>query len=288
MSDDLERTLHESLSRHAAQLGRPAGEIDDIYRRVTHRRQRRRAVAGVGSLAIVAVGVLGIATLGRNDGRPPAAGTPDGGAWACTGYVGGDGAVTYYTDCQMVDQVPVTTSCWIPSTAPATLVGTAVGSPENVIAEACAVQMPTIDTAPPLGKCERPGIEPAPTTGVPMTTMPSSTTTTSPSPETTAPSPETTTTVTVACDYQVQMYEVRPGDGVYSIAALFAIDPQMLADYNSWPEGIDHPLLVGDVILIPPGDPARMETYITDTTAVGTQPPATTSPPPTAPVTTDP
>ena len=279
MSDDLERTLHESLSRHAAQLGRPAGEIDDIYRRVTHRRQRRRAVAGVGSLAIVAVGVVGIATLGRNDGRPPAAGTPDGGAWACTGYIGGDGAVTYYADCQMVDQVPVTTSCWTPSTAPATLADPTVGSPANVIAEACPVPMPTVDTAPPFTKCQPPGIELAPTTGVPMTTIPSSTTTTSSSPETTASSPETTTTViSLACDYQEQTYEVLPGDGVYSIAALFAIDPQILANYNSWPEGIDHPLLVGDVILIPPVARATTAPYIIETT----------SPPPTVPATTAP
>jgi hypothetical protein len=292
MSDDLERTLHDSLSRHAAQLGRPAGEIDDIYRRVTHRRHRRRAVAGVGSLAIAAVGVLGIATLGRDGGRPPAAGAPDGGAWACTGYMGGDGVVSYYADCQIVDQVPVTTSCLTPMTAPVTWVDTTLGSPQNAVAEACPVAMPVVDSSTTIVMCEAPGTVPAPTTGAPMTTSP-----VPPTISTILSTPISTPLPSVpeddpACHYQQQAYGVLPGDSVYSIARLFGIDPQTLADHNSWPDGIDHPLLVGDVILIPPGAPTLTVTtvpYLIDTTAVGTLPPATTAPPPsTVPVTTAP
>ena len=50
-----------------------------------------------------------------------------------------------------------------------------------------------------------------------------------------------------------QTYAVVEGDSVYGIAALHGIDPVSLADYNAWPEGINHPLQIGDTISIPPG-----------------------------------
>ena len=49
-----------------------------------------------------------------------------------------------------------------------------------------------------------------------------------------------------------QTYTVVAGDSVYKIADLHGVAPDVLANYNSWPEGVQHPLLVGDVVKIPP------------------------------------
>lgn len=46
-------------------------------------------------------------------------------------------------------------------------------------------------------------------------------------------------------------YTVKAGDSVYGIAAQYNMDPEELASYNNWPEGVLHPLIVGKTILIP-------------------------------------
>ena len=283
MSDDLERTLHDSLSRHAAQLGRPAGTIETVYERVTRRRARRRAVAGFGSLAIAAVGVIGIATVGRGGSDAPAAqGEGDGNAWACSGFLGGAGDTTYYTDCRRIDDVPVTTVVCAPSgTAPVTWVDTTsldttfvettsiaepVAEPANATAEACLAPATTspLDTLP--SRCG------APTTAVPMTTL--------------EPAGTTTTIVFVsACEPHEQIYTVQKGDSVYGISALFGIDPDALARYNEWPEGINHGLEPGDLIMIPAGyiKPAPPTTTTVELAIDVTEAPPTTVPVATAP-----
>lgn len=90
-----------------------------------------------------------------------------------------------------------------------------------------------------------PAPQPAPT--APPTTAP----TTGVSPEFTMPPGVPVTTLPVAVTEQV--YTVVPGDSVYGIAARYWVDPAALANYNAWPEGIDHPLQVGDEVKIPPG-----------------------------------
>lgn len=47
-------------------------------------------------------------------------------------------------------------------------------------------------------------------------------------------------------------YTIAKGDSVYGIAAKFGIEPDELAAYNNWPEGVLHPLAIGASILIPP------------------------------------
>ncbi len=47
-------------------------------------------------------------------------------------------------------------------------------------------------------------------------------------------------------------YTIVKGDSVYGIAAKFGIEPDELAAYNNWPEGVLHPLAIGVSILIPP------------------------------------
>lgn len=51
---------------------------------------------------------------------------------------------------------------------------------------------------------------------------------------------------------QEQAYTVRAGDSVSRIASLYGISADVLASYNSWPEGIQHPIFPGDVVRIPP------------------------------------
>lgn len=72
--------------------------------------------------------------------------------------------------------------------------------------------------------------------------------------------PVTTTTTTPPAvsvpegqvDPNEQTHTVVAGDSVYKIAAQYGITPDTLVNYNSWPEGINHFLQVGDVVKIPP------------------------------------
>lgn len=47
-------------------------------------------------------------------------------------------------------------------------------------------------------------------------------------------------------------YTVAAGDSMYGIAAKFGTNAEDIASYNSWADGILHPLNPGQVILIPP------------------------------------
>lgn len=49
-----------------------------------------------------------------------------------------------------------------------------------------------------------------------------------------------------------QTYTVQSGDSVFKIATLYGITADVLANYNSWPEGIQHSIFPGDVVRIPP------------------------------------
>ena len=75
--------------------------------------------------------------------------------------------------------------------------------------------------------------------------------------------PATTTTTTTLppgqsaepgqISQQEQTYTVKSGDSVSKIASLYGLAGDVLANYNSWPEGIQHPIFPGDVVRIPPG-----------------------------------
>jgi len=47
------------------------------------------------------------------------------------------------------------------------------------------------------------------------------------------------------------VYIVQAGDSVYGIASTYKMNPEELASYNNWPEGVLHPLIVGETVLIP-------------------------------------
>jgi LysM repeat protein len=71
---NLERTIETSLTQHSSRLGSSSGRLSDVMARVERRRNRRRSVAVVGSLAAITVGVLGIASVsGRSPDQLPGA-----------------------------------------------------------------------------------------------------------------------------------------------------------------------------------------------------------------------
>jgi hypothetical protein len=266
MSDELESTLRESLTRHAAPLGRPVGEIDTVYELVTHRRQRRRAVAGVGSLVIAAVGVVGIVTVGQDGGGDArvAGGVGDaapaeGRVWGCTGYLGGDAIATYYSDCAAVDAGQIGSPCAeLPPVPTTTAVVSLSGPTTTMFVDIDQLPIPEAiaTSTTPSTPCVTEVLV-APTT-TPMCLWPVSATL----PDTVAP----TSASDCVFDPQEQQYVVVEGDSLFSIAAVFDIDPTVLVNYNSWPEGIDHPIFPGDVVKIPPyGPTGNTYPYLTDT-----------------------
>ncbi|MDJ0768055.1 MAG: LysM peptidoglycan-binding domain-containing protein [Ilumatobacter sp.] len=83
--------------------------------------------------------------------------------------------------------------------------------------------------------------------------------------------PATTTTTTTVPESleggrnpDAQSYTVQSGDSVFKIADTFDVDPEVLANFNSWPEGVQHPLFVGDIVNIPPGAAAPGSAAATD------------------------
>jgi LysM repeat protein len=72
-------------------------------------------------------------------------------------------------------------------------------------------------------------------------------------------------------------YTVVSGDSMYAIAAKFGVSAEDIASYNSWADGILHPLSPGMVILIPPTAPNLTTTVPglpipTETTAPSPEP----------------
>ncbi len=75
------------------------------------------------------------------------------------------------------------------------------------------------------------------------------------------PPATTTTTTTIAIDDLgagsrspvEQTYTIRAGDSISKIASQHDITMEQLVNYNSWSDGLDHFLVVGDPVKIPPG-----------------------------------
>jgi LysM repeat protein len=70
-----------------------------------------------------------------------------------------------------------------------------------------------------------------------------------------------------AISAEAQVYTVVAGDAVYSIASKFDVDPVEMANFNDWPEGVNHFLAVGDVVNIPPGGKIPSAAVADDETA---------------------
>ncbi len=83
----------------------------------------------------------------------------------------------------------------------------------------------------------------------------------------------TTTTTTLPPDQQPvdtgpqfspdeQLYTIVAGDSMFAIASKHGIEAEVLAQYNQWPDGINHLLIPGEQIRIPPNSqiPAAVTT----------------------------
>ena len=111
---DVERLVARSLQERTAALQPPAPDLDGVWSHLDRRRNRRRHVAVVGSLAAVALGAFGFATLGQaSPESSPVAGpevtatTVPGGqmAWRCTNpivTVADASDASYFATCESV------------------------------------------------------------------------------------------------------------------------------------------------------------------------------------------
>ena len=227
---ELERTIARSLDDRSRHLGTPAEHIDGVFARVDRRRARRRSVAVIGAFAVVGLGMVGMATL-SGDPADPLASQPvatsevidqaatDMTAWRCLDqleYWGEQGDELYFATCERVaipGDVPIL------ETPPGTTPGD--DAPQLV---------PTTTTIVPLGS--------SPVMSEDIDCLSGST-------------PDATV-APVATSPTEQRYTIVPGDSLASIGERYGIDPNILANYNSWPECLDHLLLPGDVVFIPP------------------------------------
>ena len=75
------------------------------------------------------------------------------------------------------------------------------------------------------------------------------------------PPATTTTTTTISdADFEAggrspieQTYTIRAGDSISRIASIHDITMEQLVNYNEWSDGLNHFLVVGDPVKIPPG-----------------------------------
>jgi hypothetical protein len=206
------------------------------------RGSKRRTIAGVASIAIAAAGVIGIAALGEGENSPSAPGAAaadpndprfDTNVWACTGLLASDANQDYYESCVPVSYDPTSERSCVTPTVPVTWV-----DPEG----GCAVEIPTTtiftnlpDCYPMMGPIG-PGSSSVPVSSAAV-----------PQPSAWVPG------VDCEIDPQEEHYLVKAGDTLDTIAEMFGVDPRVLANYNPWPDGIAHPIQVGDIVKIPPG-----------------------------------
>lgn len=227
--DELERLISGSLASRSERIGAAAHSLDDVHRRVELRRGRRRHVAAFGATAMLAVGAFALTSLGSSPSTVPfPAADGDGSTsglqavWRCTGPLdmsdGSDAA--FWADCERagidgngaVISVPATTVPLYPTTTTVCLAAT---------------------TAPPATDAA---------VIVPCDWNP---------PPTVVPVPTSTTIFAERSPYE-QKYTIRPGDSLASIAALHGITLEQLINYNMFADGVDHLLLPGEQLLLPP------------------------------------
>jgi LysM repeat protein len=252
---DLEGAIARTFEHRSERLGMPGGRLDDVMHRVRRRQARRRNVAMIGSFAAVGAGVLGIAALRGGEPSDPVADGPAAAptqpAWTCSGqldYFGEDGTELYFSTCAPADvdaSIPVldAPSPTIPSDTVMPIEGT---TPATFFVTTTTI-VPT-------------GTSPAMTTDVDCTG--------GSTPDTTVPTVPTTTLPGggAALAPGEQAYTVVPGDSLAGIGERYGVDPNILANYNSWSDCLDHLILPGDVVMIPPNATVP-ETLPTTTTA---------------------
>ena len=283
MPDDFEHLIERSLDERSSNLRAGDGSIDDVLLRVDRRSNRRRASAVAGSLAVIAVGLVGLtAVQGADEPTGPAAGpttapstsAPLGlfegyqDAYRCTGQIDVPESdpfdPKYFASCESVlleDGVPVeVVATSVAVQAPTTWVACEpiASSAVPVTTVACGTLPPTVDTT--IASCE----EVDGSTGVAVS-VPCPTRTTiwdeAFAPATTVPCgslpngtvPCATTMPTWPVTMGEQEYTVQSGDNLAKIADRFRMSVEIIINYNEWSDGSNHLLVPGETVLIPPG-----------------------------------
>ncbi len=256
--DDLERLISGSLASRSERIGVAGHSLDDVHRRVEMRRGRRRHVAVFGATAMVAAGAFALTAIGSSDPSvsplvpADAADQPDAQpVWRCTGQLDvSDGSdATFFADCQLtaadgngaVVSVPVTTIPLYPTTTSVCLAAPATAPPTTDVA---VTNVPCEWGPPPTAWNPCSTVSVPPDVTVPCTTEPWPTTTTT-----------TTTTMTTTFEDRVpyeQEYTIQPGDSLASISQLYGITLEQLVNYNEFADGVDHLLIPGERLLLPP------------------------------------
>lgn len=270
MHDDIEHLVERSLDERAGRLTPGQGSLADVMERADRRQQRRRATAVVGSLAVAAVGLVGLSVvqgadepLGRSDGLDAAPASTvalqviDGSldAWRCDGPIDVDRDVgdtsSYFEACTPVsiaDGVPIHV---VPTTmameVPATWIECPAWDPADV--DAAAATTTPCGTIPPttFAVCEQ--SNGGMTVTVPCVTSP-------PLPvATTAPTADlstTTTSTTTTIPSDALVHTLQPGDTPIVIATAYGVTLDALEQANA-----DNPtwdtFLVGGPIIVPTG-----------------------------------
>jgi hypothetical protein len=262
--DEFERTVARSLRQRTARVAASTPDLDGVLAHVDRRRRRRRHVAAGGSFAMIAVGALGIVSLaaGGSDRVPaPAAASSDRqAAWRCTDrldHVEEGSSAMFYASCESVVIDGGAQIAELPTPTAPTVGGDTASAPVTTVETG-------VDGVPPAGSCEE-----ADGDGAPVS-IPCAATTTIllPGPPTTEYDPEVDDPVYSAdgpnCTPGTgggiecalidgeQRYTVEANDSVEGIARRYRLSAERLATYNGWPDGVGHPLLVGDTVLIPP------------------------------------
>ncbi len=294
--DEFEHTVARSLRQRAESVGGSVPDLDGVWAHVERRRRRRRHVAAVGSAAVVAVGALGITTLGGGepDGIPaPAAASSDvQAAWRCTDqldYFESGSRAVFFLTCESVTvdgaavtlglptpttpsdgtvaAVPMTTlpGAGVATTAPVQEITYLVRAGDTLTSIAAAFGMSVdeivavnpwggrSDVALVEGETIVVALTPVPT--VPVRSIDVATTTTS-----------IVRSVPAGRSPVEQQHVVAPDDSVTSIATAYDVTVEQLVNYNEWPDGVGHLLLIGDTILIPPGAAIAPRTATAPTT----------------------
>lgn len=265
--DDLERIVIRSLRQQTERASASVPDLEGVWIHLDRRRSRRRHVAVGGSVAIVAVGALGLASVSRGDPdripAPAAAVTPDAqAAWRCTDQLDhfeeGSPAV-FFVNCESVTVDGSARIFDVPTpTTPGD--GTFVGVP------ATAVPMETVQTTAPVQET-RYTIQ----TGDTIESIAAAFDT---SPEAIADLnqwndllperiqagdtilvaliPFDAVPTTVERTGSEQPYVIQEGDSLGGIASTFDITLEQLVNYNQFEDGPSQLILVGDLILIPP------------------------------------
>lgn len=298
---DLERTIEATL-RHRSDRVRPTEpRLDAVFDRVDARRRRRRAVAGIGSMAAVGVGVLGIATLGDGGaadlgsaGAPDSVATtaisptttvPTSGAWlwACSTPVTvpkGDPQLSYFRDCfQIAD--PALTDAGIPQTTTIVFQEHVVRAGDSLASIAAEFGV-GVDALAAINGWDD-GIEhpivPGDVVRIPDPGVAVTVVAIGAEPNCATVLATTTTIVGGVISPTEQRHTVIPGDSLVGIGELYGVDPGIIANYNLWGDCGEHAILPGDVVLIPPGAvvPTAGQTVAgpPSTTTTTTAPPTT-------------